>query len=204
MGTTILEGLTVVDSPQPVAISGDLEDERHLTEEIDRLWEARQSYDGSIRSQRTAMRSLDKTLAEMLYAMKTVLSKPGRSGGWSEFLRDRKFPRATADRWINRYQQTLGDDNCLNEAVTEPTEEDVQKVFTRVWPKLRCKLPTTKSVYWFVSNLAAASGIGHEFRDGGIFMLETLSENAEEAPANTTPPETGQATAVAGTNVGDA
>jgi hypothetical protein len=121
----------------------------------------------------------------MLYTVKAVLSRPGRSGGWSEFLRERRIPRASADRLVARYQRKLGEENCLTEAIAEPTEEDVQRFFSVVWPRLHKKLTTCESVYWFIANLVAASGAGHEFRDGGILVLNSSQETAVGTPPTT-------------------
>ena len=59
---TKLSDLTVVDAPLPYAVNGTFVDERYLTEEIEQLWIARQTYNGAIQSQKSEMRSLDKTL----------------------------------------------------------------------------------------------------------------------------------------------
>jgi hypothetical protein len=200
MENTIPAGLTVVESPLPHAVNGVYVNEQYLTEQIDELWLAHQTYNGAIRSQKSEMRSLDATLSEMLYTMKAVLSRPGRSGGWSEFLRERRIPRASADRLVARYQRKLGEENCLTEAIAEPTEEDVQRFFSVVWPRLHKKLTTCESVYWFIANLVAASGAGHEFRDGGILVLNSPSETADgssTAGAAAAPVPAEAATAVA-------
>lgn len=195
---TTPSGLAVVDSPLPYTVNGVFVDERYLTEEIDQLWVARQTYNGAIQSQKSEVRSLDTRLAKMLYTMKAVLSRPGRSGGWSEFLRDRKIPRASADRLVAGYQSTLGDENCLAEAIHGPTEEDAQKLFSAVWPRLHKKLTTSESVYWFICNLALVAGARHELRNGGIFVFDSPSETPEESSSAAAAPVPAEAaTAVA-------
>src|SRR5664279_3408750 len=100
---TEIPGFTRVDVPLPYAMDGGLVNEAYLTEEIDNLWQCRESYKRAINSERDEMRAKDATLAEMLYTMKAVLSKPGRNGGWSGWLKQRSIPRATADRLVTRF-----------------------------------------------------------------------------------------------------
>jgi hypothetical protein len=183
MEDTMPTGITVVDSPLPYAACGEFVNEQDLTEQINKLWLAHQTYNSTIRREKSQARSVDATLGGMLYTMKAVLSRPGRSGGWSEFLRERRISRASADRLVARYQRSLGEDNCLAEAITEPTEESVRRFFTVVWPRLHKKLTPPESVYWFIADLVAASGVDHEFRDGGIFVLNLSHETAGEATA---------------------
>jgi hypothetical protein len=180
MEKTILDGLTVVDAPLPYGVNGVYVNERDLTEQIDELWAARQTFNGAIRSQKSQMRSMDATLAEMLYTMKAVLSKPGRSGGWSEFLRDRRIASAVADRLVARYQRKLGQENSPRGAIQEPTEGEVQKIFAAAWVRLQKRLTTQESAYWFICNLALESGARHELREGGIFAFDSPSEALEE------------------------
>jgi len=185
MEDTMPTGITVVESPLPHAVDGVYVNEQYLTEQIDELWLAHQTYNSAIRSQKSQVRSVDATLSEMLFTMKAVLARPGRCGGWSEFLRERRIPRASADRLVARYQRSLGEENCLTVAITEPTEEDVQRFFSVVWPRLHKKLTTGESVYWFITDLVVASGAGHEFRDGGILVLNSSQETAEGTPPTT-------------------
>lgn len=183
MEDTMPTGITVVDSPLPYAACGEFVNEQDLTEQIDELWLAHQTYNSTIRREKSEARSVDVTLGEMLYTMKAVLSRPGRNGGWSEFLRERRIPRASGDRLVARYQRQLSEENCLSVKFTEPTEEGVRRYFSVVWPRLHKKLTTAESVYWFITDLVAASGFDHEFRDGGMLVLNSSQETAGEATA---------------------
>ena len=79
--------------------------------------------------------------------MKQILAKPGRGGQWSSFLVERQIPRATADRLVARHLRSLDPNaNCVTEDVSEPTEEEVQRLFTSVWPKLHRTLRSRQSV----------------------------------------------------------
>jgi hypothetical protein len=88
--------------------------------------------------------------------MKQILAKPGRGGQWSSFLVERQIPRATADRLVARHLRSLDPNaNCATEELAEPTDDDVQKLFNAVWPKLRRTLRSRQSVDLFVSLLSA-------------------------------------------------
>jgi hypothetical protein len=51
--------------------------------------------------------------------MKKLLAKAGRNGQWSSWLQEKRVPRATADRLVIRYQQSLNPEaNRLNETIS--------------------------------------------------------------------------------------
>ncbi len=88
--------------------------------------------------------------------MKQMLAKPGRGGQWSSFLEERQIPRATADRLVARHLRSLDPDaNRLSEPVSEPTEEEVQRLFIAVWPKLRRTLRSQQSLDLFIALLTS-------------------------------------------------
>jgi hypothetical protein len=75
---------------------------------------------------------------------------------WSGFLREHNLPSATADRLVGRRPRSLiPDANRLSEPVSEPTEEEVQRLFVAVWPKLRRTLRSQQSVLLFVDLLTS-------------------------------------------------
>jgi hypothetical protein len=59
----------------------ELQNERFLTEHIVDLWETRQCYQNAIRGEKAGIRSIDRSLGQMLYLLKPILARPGRSGG---------------------------------------------------------------------------------------------------------------------------
>jgi hypothetical protein len=104
--------------------------------------------------------------------MKEILATPGRSGQWSGFLRDRGIPRATADRLVARHLQSLNiEASRLSEAIHNPTEEQVQKLFTSVWPKLRRTLTTPANLYHFVALLTSHYECS-EVTDRGVLIFK--------------------------------
>jgi hypothetical protein len=129
--------------------------EQRLEEEIGTLWASHLNAKHTVRATNDELRTLRSKLGEHLHELKGLLAKPGRDGQWSGFLREHEIPRATADRIVERYQRSLNPDlNCVTEA-DSPTEEQVDKVFKNVWPKLRGVLKTPQSFHHFIALLTS-------------------------------------------------
>jgi hypothetical protein len=130
--------------------------QNELGETITNLWVAHANARIAARATKEELRALRAKLGEQLCRVKEVLAKPGCDGQWSGFLREHNIPRATADRLVARHLRSLiPDENCVTEEVSEPTDEDVRKLFTAVWPKLRRTLRSQQSVVLFVDLLTA-------------------------------------------------
>jgi hypothetical protein len=130
--------------------------EQMLGEKIARLWFAHVNAKNAARATNEELRALRAKLGEQLCRMKGVLAKPGCDGQWSGFLREHNIPRATADRLVARHQRSLNpDENCVTEDVSEPTEEEVQRLFIAVWPRLRRTLRSRQSRQLFVDLLTS-------------------------------------------------
>jgi hypothetical protein len=124
-----------LQSEMPAAV-GAMEDETFLGYEISQLWDIHTSYQDSIKQENHKLRTIRDDLGKLLFHMKQVLAKPGRNGGWSSFLKERRIPRASADRLVARHLQSLNPDaNRLSEAASEPTDEEVQKLFNSMRPE---------------------------------------------------------------------
>jgi hypothetical protein len=127
-----------------------------IGEAITNLWSAHLNAKNTARVTNQELRTIRAKLGEQLSEMKLILSKPGRDGQWSGFLRERNIPRATADRLVERHLRSLNpDENCATEELSEPTEEEIKKLFAAVWPKLRRTLRSRQSVDLFVRLLTA-------------------------------------------------
>ena len=86
--------------------------------------------------------------------MKELLARPSRNGQWSAWPKERAIPRATADRLALKYERSLHPHaNCLTESISEPTGDEIEKLFAKVFPKLRRVLRTQESLYRFVDLL---------------------------------------------------
>lgn len=151
----------------------ELEDEKFLTETITELWSTRQHYSTEIKGERQCIRGLDQKLSQTLYQMKSMLSKPGRNGGWSSWLAERGISRATADRLSNRFAKSRGLDKLLHEAIQdEPTESEIGTLFAAVWPRLERKLTTPSSRFQFLRCVIHRSGLTYDWQDNGIMTFE--------------------------------
>ena len=165
-------------SPTPQAESPS-QDESVLTDQIVQLWQVHCDYQTSIKHKTQEFRSLRAELGKQLAEMKQVLVKPGRNGQWSAFLKENQIPRATADRLVQKYERSLHPHaNLLTEAISEPTEEEIQKLFFKILPKLSRVLRTPQSLYRFVDLLTlSCDGMGRRVTDEGILVMKP-SQNA--------------------------
>jgi|SRR5579884_2201473 len=155
----LIEPLPATDNPelQTPEPEPTVQDETALTEQIAQLWRLHSDYKGSIKSQTENLRSLRSELGKLLHQMKALLARPGRNGQWSAWLKERQISRATADRLVTKHERSLNPDgNRLNEQITEPTEEEIQRLFDKLAPKLRKVLRTPASVCRFIDLLASA------------------------------------------------
>jgi hypothetical protein len=127
-----------------------------LRDEIASLWSTHLNTKNAARATSEELRNIRAKLGEQLWRMKEVLAKPGCDGQWSGFLREHNIPRATADRLVGRHLRSLiPDANRLTEAGRQPTDEEVQRLFTAVWPKLRRTLRSRQSLQLFVDLLTS-------------------------------------------------
>ena len=151
-----------------------LQDEGALTTEIVQLWHVHGDYKKSIRQETEQFRALRNELGKLLHQMKELLARPGRGGQWSAWLKERDIPRSTADRLVQRYEQSLNpNDNRLVGSISEPTEEEIQKVFFKVIRKLRPVLRTPQSVYRFVDLLTlSCDGTVRRVTEEGILVMK--------------------------------
>ncbi len=158
-------------------------DEIALTDQIIQLWQEHNDYTASIRHQTQDLRALRTELGKRLAEMKEVLAKPGRSGQWSSWLKERKIPRATADRLVTNYERSLNPDgNRLIESISEPTEAEIQKLFAKMFPKLRRILRTPQSVYRFIDLLSLSSdGTCRRLTEEGLLLIKPLPQSESDA-----------------------
>ena len=97
-------------------------------------------------------------LARELYGFKARLVGSGRSGKWSAFLRDIDIPRATADRYVQRWECSLAQvgGNRLSEPISPPTPEEIDRMVNRIKPKLLRVLTTADAIEQFMTALEAS------------------------------------------------
>jgi len=148
------------------------QNEQTLGDEIASLWSAHTEAKNTARATRDELRVIRAKLGEHLHEMKGMLASPGCAGQWSGFLRKHNIPRATADRLVGYYEQSINPDaNSVTEAISEPTEEEVQKLLTSVWPKLRRTLRSRQSLLLFIDLLTSHC----ESSEGGSREITVLA-----------------------------
>lgn len=129
--------------------------ESNVDAEIARLWSAHKDRAVTARDAREELKVLRRNLAQRLHEMKSLLVQTGRSGKWASYLRERKIPRATADRYVKEHELTLTPlgENLLTEAISAPTEEDVLRLFRKLLPQMRRVLVTQEAAFTFATEL---------------------------------------------------
>jgi hypothetical protein len=176
----------VPEAPQPGSPS---QDENILCAEIEQLWQVHNDYKTSIKHESQSLRALRVELGKKLAEMKQVLAKPGRGGQWSSWLKERKIPRATADRLVSKYECSLNPDgNCLTESISEPTEAEIQSLLDKIASRLRRVLRTRNSVYRFVDLVASSFALERQEAEVGLVIVKPFQETAvaEHVPAEVT------------------
>jgi len=150
------------------------ESQNQLGDQIASLWSSHVNAKNTARATNEELRNIRVKLGEQLWEMKQMLVSPGRDGRWSGFLRESGIPRATADRLVTRHLRSLNPDaNRLSEPISESTEEEIHKLFTSVWPKLRRTLSSQQSFYLFIDLLTSSyDGACRCVTDKGIFVLK--------------------------------
>jgi hypothetical protein len=132
------------------------EPQNERADEIASLWAAHVIAKNTARATKDELRDIRAKLGEHLHEMKTLLVSPGRDGRWSGFLREHEIPKATADRLVRRHQRSIDPDaNLLIEAISEPTEKEVETLFKSILPRLRRTLRSRQSLDLFVKLLTS-------------------------------------------------
>ena len=136
------------DGEQPAA-------EKTLTHRISELWGQQIEHASSLKMSKAELASLRLELAAQLFDLKNQFARTGRNGCWTPFLKSKKIPRATADRYVNRHRAAMepAAANRLTEAIHEPTPTEVTSFLKKLTPKLRARLTTSAAVTQFLKEI---------------------------------------------------
>ena len=128
---------TAVAPPTNEALAQVSPEETELTARVTALWKVHSKHATAAKRTRQELATVRMELAENLHHLKNRYCRAGRDGEWSSFLSSRGIPRASADRHVKRYQQSLGaqNGNLLTEASRAITSADVTKLSARVLSK---------------------------------------------------------------------
>ena len=125
----------------------------------------------------TEMLKFDAELAELLFRMKQKISRLGRNGGWSVWLRQQNIQRSTADRMVAQYAESYGlTDELRHRETIEPLQGNICLAASRTSKRLKNMLKSPRSRISFVSALA------------DLFQLTVDWENGPESVRLSIPP----------------
>jgi hypothetical protein len=144
----LTSGVGIPEERQEVALVG----------EIQELWFSHSLRAREIRKTRAELKDYRNKLAERLSQYKDLLAHTGRSGKWTEFLRQTNIPRATADRYVEKWKLSKSPkpEKRLTEAFPAPSKEEIARMVKKLTPKLELVLTTPYSIALFMADLAAA------------------------------------------------
>jgi len=132
--------------------------EEGLCDEIHDLWSIHNEKDGALRGGRRELKELRAKLGQHLSEYKKLLVRTGRGGKWSKFLRYAEIPKATADRYVSKWElaHSPKTDNLLTEEITASSTETVAALVKKLKPQLLRTLTTPDSISLFLEELATA------------------------------------------------
>jgi hypothetical protein len=150
-----------------------LENEGFVQVEIEQLWLIHTCCSSDIKSEQYRQRSVANSLGQLLHKMKALLATPGRMGKWASWLRTRGIPRASADRWVQRYVEAFHlSSESPRESIQEPTEIQINRLFASIWERCEKVLTTERSRYDFLRCYLFRSGLKYDFSERGILLYE--------------------------------
>jgi hypothetical protein len=176
------EAPDTVTATETFEVPAKLDMEMQLTKEIDELWSAHQQSDAILGRTKLELGALRLELGQRLYEMKMILACPGRAGKWSQFLSAQHIPRASADRYVKKYENTLNPpaEIASRESIQQSPGETARKVLQSIWPKLRQALMDQETAYQFLCALVQSFDTLHaEITDSGIAVRKPTAINSE-------------------------
>ena len=121
-----------------------------VEEEIAQLYVQSRNESTALRKGRKELQATRARLAERLYHLHEILSTPGRKGKWSERLEVLRIPHSTGDRLVASHRAILAlDSNQPTGLISEPTVDDICRLFKKITPLRKSKLTTSAAVCWF-------------------------------------------------------
>jgi hypothetical protein len=168
---------TTITQPEAQIAEPDQE-EAQLTAEVETLWAEHQRVNGLKKSSSADLRRIRQELGKKLYDAKQALSRPGRAGEWSGWLKHRGISRASADRWIARHLESIGQpNNGISESI--PPKDAIEKLLTFLAEKLKRVLPDHVERYQATYRLLDKLGLQVEEADESFVVLQPEVESDE-------------------------
>jgi hypothetical protein len=158
------------------------ESEEYLAGEAVFQWACREHIRRAIVEQQKDLDKIDSVVAGLLYDMKQKLSKLGRSGGWSAWLKQNKISRSTADRLVLEHAEYFNiSDELPRRQPAEPLEGNVCQAAFRTKKQLANTLRSPKSRMTFIKVLADIFGFDVEHGNSNAVRL-TAPPTADPLP----------------------
>jgi hypothetical protein len=155
--------------------------------EIRQLWAAHSQAEAAAERGKEESRAVCLELGRRLAEAKDRLSRPGRSGAWSSFVRSQGLSRAEADGLVRRYRSALEEqagpaDGCGG--------TDTAALLEAVGPRIQKALASGMDALAFISRMAEMLGLPHEQRQEGLLISNTAprAEAGLAVPAPVTVP----------------
>jgi hypothetical protein len=146
----------------------------YLSGQIVHLWFQRKSIQREMTGLQAELSRMDGVLSGLLYEQKKKLSRQGRNGAWSGWLRQNKIPRATADRLVLEHVEFFGLEHELpHRERAEPLLGNVSIAACRTSEKHEQMLKTPRSKMMFVTCLADRLGLAVDYNSDGSYRLST-------------------------------
>ena len=156
-------------------------DDKFVAGEIVNRWFHREQSRRLMNLHETEMLEFDAVLAELLFRMKQKLSRIGRTGQSSGWLRQERIARSTADRLVAQCAESHGlTDDLRHREIAEPLEGNVCSAAQRTYKRLKNMLSTPRSRLMFLTCLADSFGLGVDSELDGSVRLSTPPPVGEE------------------------
>jgi hypothetical protein len=181
----------IVEGDQIAEVAGTWSAEAQVDAEITRLWSAQQDQAATARRTREELKAVKLTLAERLHQMKMLLVQTGRGGRWASYLREHGIPRATADRYVQKHELALmpPEPKRLSEAISKPTDDDVQRLFQKLLPQMRRVLVTQNAAFTFVVEMIhGLPGLDGDVLDEGAIVFRPREDSESAKSLQNGPP----------------
>jgi len=151
------------------------EPEQELSAEITRLWSVHNQAEAKGKKTKEELRVIRLDLGRTLLEVRTLVSRPGRGGGFSAYVAAHSIPRATAQELIARYKKTLEPEkNCLTQPIPKTAKPTAEDLATTVWPSLKKDLTTGEAVVQFIACIAKLSGVPHGWQNEGLVIFNPV------------------------------
>jgi len=156
-----------------------------LTEEIATLWSAQRDHAAAARRTREELKTLRRDLGQRLHAVKVLLVQTGRGGRWAAYLREQRIPRATANRLVQRHEETLQPvtEKRLSETISPSIEQEIEALFKKLRPQLLKVLTTQEAAFQFVVEMLWLPGVDGDVTDKGALIYRPGESGSCEAAA---------------------